>query len=66
MSRSSKPIRIGVDIGGTFTDLQILDARSGAIVSHKVATTPADPSIGLMGGLAEAAARFGFALDDVG
>ena len=35
MSRSSKPIRIGVDIGGTFTDLQILDARSGAIVSHK-------------------------------
>lgn len=66
MSRSSKPTRIGADIGGTFTDLQILDARSGAIVSHEVATTPTDPSIGLMGGFAEAAARFGFALDDVG
>jgi N-methylhydantoinase A/oxoprolinase/acetone carboxylase beta subunit len=66
MSRSSKPTRIGADIGGTFTDLQILDARSGAIVSHEVATTPTDPSIGLMGGVAEAAARFGFALDDVG
>jgi N-methylhydantoinase A len=63
---ASKPIRIGVDIGGTFTDLQILDARSGAIHSHKVATTPADPSIGLMEGVHEAAQRFEFSLSDVG
>ena len=27
----TKPIRIAVDIGGTFTDLQVLDARSGAV-----------------------------------
>jgi N-methylhydantoinase A/oxoprolinase/acetone carboxylase beta subunit len=61
-----RPIRIGVDIGGTFTDLQILDARSGAICAFKLATTPEDPSLGLMEGIRAAAARFGFALDDVG
>ncbi len=66
MTLTSKPIRIGVDIGGTFTDLQILDGRSGAIRSHKIATTPADPSIGLMAGVNEAAQRFGFAPDEVG
>ena len=49
------PVRIGVDIGGTFTDLQIYDARSGAIVGYKTPTTPEDPSIGLMTGIKEAA-----------
>ncbi len=62
----SRPIRIAVDIGGTFTDLQVLDARSGAVHAWKTPTTPEDPSIGLMTGVAEAAARFGFALPDVG
>ena len=62
----SRPVRIAVDIGGTFTDLQILDARSGAVVAWKTPTTPEDPSIGLLTGVKEAAARFGFALADVG
>ncbi len=60
------PIRIGIDIGGTFTDLQVLDERTGARGSLKTPTTPADPSIGLMTGLEAAAARFGFALADIG
>ena len=60
------PVRIGVDIGGTFTDLQIYDARSGAIVGYKTPTTPEDPSIGLMTGIKEAADRHGFTLPDVG
>jgi N-methylhydantoinase A len=59
-------IRIGVDIGGTFTDLQILNEASGALYSLKTPTTPDDPSIGLMTGLAEAAKRFGFHLDEIG
>lgn len=63
---SSRPIRIAVDIGGTFTDLQILDARLCIARSWKTPTTPEDPSIGLMTGIKEAAARFGFALADVG
>ena len=60
------PVRIAVDIGGTFTDLQIFDARSGAITSLKTPTTPEDPSIGLMTGIKAAAERDGFALADIG
>ncbi len=59
-------IRVGIDIGGTFTDLQVLDERTGAGGSLKTPTTPEDPSIGLLTGLTEAAARFGFALADIG
>jgi N-methylhydantoinase A len=60
------PVRIGVDIGGTFTDLQVFDVRSGAISSFKTPTTPEDPSIGLLTGIKEAASCNGFALADVG
>ncbi|BBK44061.1 methylhydantoinase [Allostella vacuolata] len=54
-------VRIAVDIGGTFTDLQILDEATGRTAAHKTPTTPSDPSEGLMRGIAEAAARLGFA-----
>ncbi|WP_439579607.1 hydantoinase/oxoprolinase family protein [Elioraea sp.] len=63
---SSRPVRVAVDIGGTFTDLQIFDARTGQVHAWKTPTTPADPSLGLMTGLGEAAARFGFALAEIG
>ena len=66
MTVQEKPIRIGVDIGGTFTDLQVLDTRTGRIAPHKLPTTPEDPSIGLMEGIKAAGARYGFSLDDVG
>jgi N-methylhydantoinase A/oxoprolinase/acetone carboxylase beta subunit len=65
-SATVPPVRIAVDIGGTFTDLQILDTRSGAITNLKTPTTPDDPSLGLMTGIREAAARDGFALADIG
>ena len=58
-------IRIGIDIGGTFTDLQILDEATGALDSLKTPTTPEDPSAGLMAGIDEAARRFGFAIADI-
>lgn len=45
------PWRIGVDIGGTFTDLVLVDAN-GAVHIAKTPTTPADPSEGVMRGLA--------------
>ena len=35
---------MGVDIGGTFTDLILIDDASGELVVGKVLTTPADPS----------------------
>ena len=62
----ARPLRIAVDIGGTFTDLQILDARDGSVRAWKTPTTPDDPSVGLMRGVEEAAARFGFRLAEVG
>jgi N-methylhydantoinase A len=61
----SNCVRIGVDIGGTFTDLQILDERTGALNNLKTPTTPEDPSIGLMTGIDEAARRFGFEPADI-
>jgi N-methylhydantoinase A len=66
MANEEKSVRIAVDIGGTFTDLQIFDARTGDAVSFKVPTTPKDPSEGFMLGIAAAAARYGFAFGDVG
>ena len=45
--------RLGIDIGGTFTDATLLDEETGAIQIDKVSTTPADPSRGFM----EAAVR---------
>ncbi len=63
---SHRPIRIAVDIGGTFTDLQILDARIGIAQGWKTPTTPEDPSVGLLAGVKQAAERFGFALAEVG
>jgi len=39
-------VRVGVDVGGTFTDLVAI-AADGAIAVHKVATTPEDPAVGM-------------------
>ncbi len=61
----ARPVRIAVDIGGTFTDLQIFDGRSQDAWAFKVPTTPSDPSIGFMNGILGAADRYGFALSDV-
>src|SRR5207247_5946882 len=40
------PVRVGVDVGGTFTDLVAL-AQDGTIEVRKVVTTPDDPTVGL-------------------
>ena len=38
--------RVGVDVGGTFTDLIYVDDEAGVIRVHKLPTTPEDPSQG--------------------
>jgi N-methylhydantoinase A len=43
--------RLGVDVGGTFTDLLLVDEASGATWSAKVPSTPQDQSIGVLTGL---------------
>jgi N-methylhydantoinase A/oxoprolinase/acetone carboxylase beta subunit len=65
MSGTTRPVRIAVDVGGTFTDLAVLDMRDGAVRAWKTPTTPEDPSIGLLTGVQQAAERFGFAPEDV-
>src|SRR5580765_6945459 len=45
--------RLGVDVGGTFTDLIYVDDESGAITVHKIPTTPQDPSQGTVQGIRE-------------
>ena len=59
------PVRIAVDIGGTFTDLHILEEESGIARAFKVPTTPEDPAIGLVDGITGAAAAFGFEMGQV-
>ena len=43
-------IRLGIDIGGTFTDLVLIDEARGAAHVAKVLTTPADPAEGTLTG----------------
>ena len=50
--------RIGIDVGGTFTDLVAIDA-AGMTMLAKVPSTPADPSEGVLEGLALLAGRLG-------
>ncbi len=44
---------IGVDVGGTFTDIVLCDMTSGEVAIHKVATTPDDPSRAILQGITE-------------
>jgi N-methylhydantoinase A len=46
-------LRVGVDVGGTFTDLMLVDDETGSVVVHKIASTPSDPSQATMVGLRE-------------
>jgi N-methylhydantoinase A/oxoprolinase/acetone carboxylase beta subunit len=52
-------VRIGIDIGGTFTDLLLVDDTSGAVTVVKTLTTPADPSNAVDAGVREALAAAG-------
>ena len=45
-------VRIGIDIGGTFTDFVIFHPRSGEIHTYKILSTPDDPAKAVLEGLA--------------
>ena len=51
MSGKSPNLRVGIDTGGTFTDIVCVDAASGAMRVTKVASTPSNPAIGLVRGV---------------
>jgi 5-oxoprolinase (ATP-hydrolysing) len=58
--------RIGLDIGGTFTDFVLVDDETGAVRLHKCLTTPQAPSCGALTGLTEMLAAAGVDLSAIG
>jgi N-methylhydantoinase A len=57
--------RIGVDIGGTFTDVALVNDASGDVGVAKVPTTPHDLAEGVLGALDTAMRRYGLAAAEV-
>jgi N-methylhydantoinase A len=51
--------RLGVDVGGTFTDLLLFDTDSGAFWRHKTPSTPHDSSEGILNGVTAICAKAG-------
>src|SRR5205085_11348728 len=58
--RVTNPVRaIGVDVGGTFTDLALWDDERGALAVFKLPSVPHDPALGILEGLRTLTAREG-------
>jgi len=49
--KSKKKLRLAVDIGGTFTDIVLMNNEGVVVSSTKIPTTHVDPSIGVLSGL---------------
>jgi N-methylhydantoinase A len=58
------PWRIGVDVGGTFTDLVLVD-DSGAVFTAKAPTSPANPADGVMAAITMVAGDLQHSIEDV-
>lgn len=57
--------RLGVDVGGTFTDLLLFDTASGAFWRHKTPSTPHDSSEGILNGVSAICAAAGVAASQI-
>jgi N-methylhydantoinase A len=57
--------RLGVDVGGTFTDVQMQDTDTGDVILVKVLSTPSDQSVGVLEGVREACRRTGASPKDL-
>jgi N-methylhydantoinase A len=57
--------RLAVDIGGTFTDVVLLDGSSGRVVVDKTLTTPAQPLEGVRRGVTQALGRAGITPSEI-
>jgi N-methylhydantoinase A len=58
--------RVGVDSGGTFTDLCLFEEATGRIEVWKLSSTPEDPSRAIADGVRDAMARFGWPASVIG
>ena len=57
--------RLGIDVGGTFTDLLLFHEQTGALTLTKVASTPQDQSIGVINGIHKIAGLAGIEPNDI-
>ncbi len=57
--------RIGVDVGGTFTDLTLVDEESGRITVDKVPSTPDDPARGVVDGIRDLCTKADVELSEI-
>src|ERR1700737_3116630 len=57
--------RIGVDVGGTFTDLTLVDEEAGRITVDKVPSTPDDPARGVAEGIRQLCGKAGVDLSQI-
>ena len=62
---SASRYRRGVDVGGTHTDLVLLDTATGELLIEKVSSTPKNPALGVLNGVAKFIGR-GIAPDEIG
>lgn len=60
------PYRLGVDVGGTFTDLLLIDEETGTTWRDKVPSTPHDPSVAVINGTKAICDQAGISPSDVG
>src|SRR5665647_403656 len=64
MTSDNARYRLGVDVGGTHTDLVLLDMASGELMVEKVPSTPKNPALGVLSGIAKFVAR-GYRAQDI-
>jgi N-methylhydantoinase A len=64
MAAAQARYRLGVDVGGTHTDLVLLDPSNGELLVEKVSSTPKNPALGVLNGVARFVAR-GVAPDEI-
>jgi N-methylhydantoinase A/oxoprolinase/acetone carboxylase beta subunit len=58
-------LRVGVDVGGTFTDVVLWDDESGTPTLHKLPSTPHDPSVAALEGIETVAKAAGTTMEGV-
>ena len=62
---ASELVRVGVDIGGTFTDVVVIDERVGTVMLGKTLTTPDNLMDGVLTGLQDVLRRTGYTFTDL-
>ena len=63
---SSSSLRLAIDIGGTFTDTVLADAKDNILASTKTPTTPTDPTEGALDGIRHVLETSGRSGEEIG